>query len=87
MKINFLYRKSQLKQTFYAVFDASLVTTPLNEGPLSVTEMMEAFARTECNFKSLTENEKSVTLPDSRKCDLEQQRISSKQIKFCPVDH
>jgi hypothetical protein len=44
MKVNFLCRKSQLKQTFHAVFDASLITTPLNEGPLSVTEMTEAFA-------------------------------------------
>jgi len=44
MKVNFLCMKSKLKQTFYAVFDASLVTTLLNEGPLSVTEMMESFA-------------------------------------------
>jgi len=39
-----------------------------------VTEMMEALTRTECDFESLTNNKKSVTLSDSRKCaDLEQQ--------------
>jgi len=39
-----------------------------------VTEMMEAFARTQYDFESSTDNEKSLMLSDSRKCaDLEQQ--------------